>query len=202
MSMSSGSRPPLMRGFQSSQQSSRQAATSTLLALSPVSQSTDLYGSLPVDLPLSLSSVKREASPAPDLSGMPFSGAPSAEFTHASSLPSTLPALPFQRPLLSEKHDAGMNQFIEHWFVLSKESAKQITDLSLLMTLDQDYIVTFQPHSYHIVLDAEVGQHNWFRAQACTCSSYKHGFDKVRRPATIRVSKGLAKCLSMDIDGS
>lgn len=80
------------------------------------------------------------------------------------------------------------NQYIEHWYVVSKESAKCINDLSLLMLMDQASIVTFQPHSYYLVHDAEVGQNNWFRAQACTCTTYGSGFDKARRPATIRVS--------------
>lgn len=61
--------------------------------------------------------------------------------------------------------------------------------------MDHAYIVTFQPYSYYTVLDAEVGQHKWFRAQACTCASYKYGFDKVRRPATIRVSTKTATYL-------
>jgi hypothetical protein len=85
--------------------------------------------------------------------------------------------------------DKLTNLYIEHWQVVSKESARQITDLSLFMSMpDHSHIVTFNPGSYIKVQDAEVGQHAWFRMQRCTCETYRLGFERVRRPATIRVS--------------
>lgn len=90
---------------------------------------------------------------------------------------SSLPARSFNYHTSFSSNTATTNQYIEHWQVASKESAKQITDLSLLISMDQSNIVTFPPHSYTVVQDAEVGQHNWFRAQACTCETYKGGFD-------------------------
>lgn len=139
--------------------------------------------SLPSSLPLSLISIKQEPSSPRMLSADSGLGG-----SYGSSLPS-MSTLSHQLSL--EDDSAITNQYTEHWHVISKESARRINDLSLLMSMDQSYIVTFQPNSYYIVHNAEVGQHNWFRAQTCTCLSYKYGFDKVRRPATIRVSASL-----------
>lgn len=87
-----------------------------------------------------------------------------------------------------------MNTETEHWLVVGKEEAEQVDDPSAPKadgdepTHDSNMIVTFPPGSYIMVPGVEVGRNAWFKAQKCTCNTYRHGFLRVRRPATIRVS--------------
>jgi len=152
-------------------------------------------GSLPLSLPTtlspSLSPFDATAHHTPAFNTNTFTSSINHTTLHGSSLP----ALPLSSLLAFSTFatEPATNEYIEHWQVTSKDAARQITDLSLLMSLDQSDIVTFHPHSYVVVNGAQVGQNNWFRAQACTCESYRGGFDRVRRPATIRVSESPTK---------
>jgi hypothetical protein len=70
-------------------------------------------------------------------------------------------------------------------------------DLSILDKSLLNSIVTFEPASYSTVPGSGPGQNAWFKAQRCTCDTYKGGFQKVRRPATVRVSITDRRLVSM-----
>ena len=96
---------------------------------------------------------------------------------------------------------APLNGECEHWLVTSKEAARRMEDLSDLDKSLLNSVVTFEPASYTTVAGSGPGQNAWFKAQCCSCETYKNGFQKVRRPATIRVSRLSLYCRS-DCTGS
>ena len=135
---------------------------------------------------------------ASHLSGLagssPFDGAPSNPILHSTRISPDLGlgtgAQLQHAPVVLD----AMNTETEHWLVVGKEEAEQVDDPSAVEgggdqpRHDSNMVVTFPPGSYIVVPGVEVGRNAWFKAQKCTCNTYRHGFLRVRRPATIRVS--------------
>ena len=125
----------------------------------------------------------------------PFEGALSPVLHSPRFSPHSAPTIGLQQQHAPVPLDA-MNTETEHWLVVGKEEAEQLDNPSASATQaaadqpshDSNMVVTFPPGSYIVVPGVEVGRNAWFKAQKCTCNTYRHGFLRVRRPATIRVS--------------